>query len=137
MNISPWFVLLLGMGTVFFGLICLIFITKLMSLVLKKVLKEKKPAEKAPAVPAQAPQAPVSTGGIAFADRKLLDAIIAASIAAYDGGDMRGLRIRSIRQIGGGNAGDRGQFVAAVAASIATAMGTDVEGLRIHSIKKI
>ena len=134
MNISPWFVLLLGMGTVFFGLICLIFITKLMSLVVNAVKKPEKPADKT-AAPVPAKSA-VSAGGIAFADRKLLDAIIAAAIATYDGSDISGLRIRSIRQLGGDGA-DRQQFVAAVSAAPATTMGAGVQGLRIHSIKKI
>lgn len=135
MSISPWFVLLLGMGTVFFGLICLIFITKLMSAIIKAIVKPEKPAAKtAPAQPESS--AAVQSGGIAFGDRKLLDAIIAAAIATYDGSDITGLRIRSIRQIGG-SGGDRQQFVAAVSAALATSMGTDVQGLRIHSIKKI
>ncbi len=133
-NISPWFVLVLGMGTVFFGLICLIFITKLMSLVMRKVQKPEKAAAKV-AAPEQKANTAI-TGGIAFKDRKLLDAVIAAAIATYDGSDIAGLRIRSIKQIGGDN-GERQQFVAAVSAAVATTIGTDVQGLRIHSIKKI
>ena len=35
-NISPWFVLVLGMATVFIGLICLILLTKIMSAVMVK-----------------------------------------------------------------------------------------------------
>ena len=132
-SISPWFVLVLGMGTVFFGLICLIFITKLMSLFVRKLQKPEKAAVKT-AAPEQ--KASVPAGGIAFKDRKLLDAVIAAAIATYDGSDISGLRIRSIRQIGAPS-GERQQFVAAVSAAVATTMGTDVQGLRIHSIKKI
>lgn len=135
MSISPWFVLFLGMGTVFFGLICLIYITKLMSAVIKAIVKPEKTAVKAAPVQTES-SASVKTGAIAFGDRKLLDAIIAAAIATYDGSDMTGLRIRSIKQIGGAE-GDRQQFVAAVSAALATSMGTDVQGLRIHSIKKI
>ncbi len=134
MNISPWFVLVLGMGTVFFGLICLIYITKLMSVAVRKVVKPASPVAKT-AAPEQKASIPAA-GGIAFRDRKLLDAIIASAIATYDGSDITGLRIRSIRQIGADN-GQRAQFVAAVSAAVATTIGTDVQGLRIHSIKKI
>lgn len=135
MGISPWFVLLLGMGTVFFGLVCLIFISLLMSFLIRKFEKPALPEKSAAqGAPAQAAVAPVS--GVAFGDRRLLDAIIAAAIATYDGSGIEGLRIRSIRQIGGANA-NRQQFVAAVSAAVATTMGTDVQGLRIHSIKKI
>ncbi len=136
MNISPWFVLVLGMGTVFFGLVALIFITKLMSAIVKKIVK---PAAAATTKKAAAPEQKASAaigGGIAFKDRKLLDAIIAAAIATYDGSAIDGLRIRPIKQLNAAD-GDRQQFVAAVSAAVATTMGTDVQGLRIHSIKKI
>lgn len=36
MDYSLWFVCLMGMGTVFFGLVCIIILTKLMSAVLGK-----------------------------------------------------------------------------------------------------
>ncbi|MDO5110885.1 MAG: OadG family protein [Clostridia bacterium] len=135
MSISPWFVLALGMGTVFFGLICLIFISMLMSWMIRKFEKPAVPAESA-AQGVAVPTAVLPAGGVAFGDRKLLDAIIAAAIATYDGSNIEGLRIRSIRQIGGSSA-NRQQFVAAVSAAVATTMGADVQGLRIHSIKKI
>lgn len=133
MEVSPLFVLFLGMGTVFFGLICLIFITKLMSLVVRKT---EKPPVKSPVSGTSAVAAAPVAAGIAFPDRKLLDAVIAAAIAAYDGTQLQGLRIHAIRQIGG-QGGAKGPFVAAVSAAVATTMGADVQGLRIHSIKKI
>ncbi|MDD4074876.1 MAG: OadG family protein [Eubacteriales bacterium] len=37
MGISPWFVLCLGMGTVFVGLYILILLTKWMSAVVRKI----------------------------------------------------------------------------------------------------
>ena len=37
MSISPWFVLCLGMGTVFVGLYVLILLTKCMSAVIKRM----------------------------------------------------------------------------------------------------
>ena len=52
MEYSPLFVTLMGIGTVFFGLICIIFLTMVMGAVLKG--KEKAPAAAA-AAPVAAP----------------------------------------------------------------------------------
>ena len=57
MEYSPLFVTLMGIGTVFFGLICIIFLTMAMGAMLKG--KEKAPAAAAAApvaVPAPKPQ---------------------------------------------------------------------------------
>lgn len=91
-NVSPVFVLLLGMGTVFFGLFCLIVLTKLMS----KVLGGEKNTD-AQAAPVAA--APVKAATPDVADRKAFDAAIAAAIATYMGGEPQGLRIRSIKKV--------------------------------------
>ena len=53
MEYSPLFVTLMGIGTVFFGLICIIFLTMAMGAVLKG--KEKTPAVAAAAPVAAAP----------------------------------------------------------------------------------
>ena len=53
MEYSPLFVTLMGIGTVFFGLICIIFLTMAMGAVLKG--KEKTPAVAAAAPAAAAP----------------------------------------------------------------------------------
>ena len=53
MEYSSLFVTLMGIGTVFFGLICIIFLTMAMGAILKG--KEKAPAAAAPA-PAPKPQ---------------------------------------------------------------------------------
>lgn len=93
-NISPVFVLVLGMVTVFFGLICLIVLTNIMS----AVLKDKKADEAAPAA-APAKAAPVVQNDCPIADRKLFDAVVAAAIATYMGNAPEGLRIRSIKKV--------------------------------------
>jgi len=85
-NISSALVMVLGMGTVFVGLIMLILLTKLMSAVIGKG------AEQAKAAPvAAAPAAGIS-------DRKAFDAAIAAAIATYMGNEPEGLRIHSIKR---------------------------------------
>lgn len=92
-NISPLFVLVLGMVTVFFGLVCLIVLTNLMS----KVLKAKKTEQKA--APSAVKAAPVVQNDCPIADRKLFDAVVAATIATYMGNAPEGLRIRSIKKV--------------------------------------
>ena len=82
---------LLGLGTVFFGLICLIFITKLMSAVIVAT-EAKKPAKAEPAVASAAPAA------VQVADRGAFVAAVAASIATVMGKDVSGIRIHSIKK---------------------------------------
>ena len=133
MDISPWFVLLLGMGTVFTGLVLIILLTKLMS----SFFTGKKPTAAAAAPAPAAPQAQAAPQPIL--NRPQFDAAIAAAIAAYTGTTANGLRIHSIKQLtaGGDANNDRGQLTAAVAAAIATATNTEANGLKIHSIKRI
>ena len=89
-NISSALVMVLGMGTVFAGLIMLILLTKLMSVVIGR----GKGAEQTKAAPvaAAAPAAGIS-------DRKAFDAAIAVAIATYMGNEPEGLRIHSIKKV--------------------------------------
>ncbi|MDD3920052.1 MAG: OadG family protein [Eubacteriales bacterium] len=90
-NISGWFVMLLGMGTVFFGLICLVAITRLMSFFTNKA------AGKASAAPAAVPAAaPAVQAGIP--NRPQFAAAVAAAIATEMGTEPSGLRIVSIEK---------------------------------------
>ena len=115
MEVNALFVLFLGMGTVFFGLICLIFLTKLMS----AVLKDKSQPQKAPVPVSGQSQAAVDyqpvDNDLMHTDRKLFDAVIAASIASYCDGNMEGMRIHSIRKISSGSA-DRNELIAVIGA---------------------
>lgn len=86
MEYSSIFVCLMGMGTVFFGLICLILLTALMSRLC---------APRKRAVPAVPPPAPVSVG----ADQQELVAAISAAIAEDLGTDITGIRILSIKKL--------------------------------------
>ena len=60
MEYSPLFVTLMGIGTVFFGLICIIFLTMAMGAILKG--KAKAPAAAAAPAPAAAAPAPKPQG---------------------------------------------------------------------------
>lgn len=82
--------MLLGLGTVFFGLICLIFIIRLMSLIVRAIDKNKAAAPKAQ-------QAEVDE----IPERGALCAAISACVATVMGEDVKGLRIVSIKRVNG------------------------------------
>ncbi len=85
-------VILMGLGTVFFGLICLIALTYAMSAILRSVKKDEAPAAAASA----AASAPVEA---AIPNRQAMVAAIAAAIAEDMGTDINGLRILSIKKL--------------------------------------
>ena len=87
MDYSIIFVCLMGMGTVFFGLICLIVLTTLLS----RVCGQKQ--QSAPAAVSPAPAA-VSAG-----DQQELIAAVSAAIAEELGTDITGIRILSIKKV--------------------------------------
>ena len=82
------FVVLMGIGTVFFGLICLIALSYAMSAVCRST--EKK-TESAPAAASAAPAA--------IPNRQAMIAAIAAVIAEEEGADVSGIRILSVKQL--------------------------------------
>jgi len=81
-NYSNLFVCLMGMGTVFFGLACIVALCCLMSAFVRSVAKS------APAPVASAP-----------ADSGALIAAISAAIAEETGTDISAIRIVSIRKV--------------------------------------
>ena len=87
MDYSIIFVCLMGMGTVFFGLICLIVLTTLLG----RVCGQKQ--QSAPAAVSPAPAA-VSAG-----DQQELIAAVSAAIAEELGTDITGIRILSITKV--------------------------------------
>lgn len=85
---SSLFVCLMGMGTVFFGLICLIVLTTVMG---KIVGGHAAPA----AAPAAIPAAPAA----AEPNRQELVAAVSAAIAEELGTDITGIRIVSMKKL--------------------------------------
>lgn len=83
------FVCLMGMGTVFFGLICLIVLTMIMG---KLVGGRAAPAAAAPIPAAAAPAAPEG-------NRQEIAAAVAAAIAEELGTDITGIRILSMKKL--------------------------------------
>ena len=86
MDYSIIFVCLMGMGTVFFGLICLIVLTTLLGRICGRGQKAALPAAEAP-VPAPA------------VNQQELIAAISAAIAEELGTDVTGIRILSIKKL--------------------------------------
>lgn len=84
-------VMLLGLGTVFVGLICLIFIAKLMSFLVRSFSKKEQPKKEKAASVAVA-------GNDDIPDRGAFVAAISAAIATTMGTDVKGLRILSIEK---------------------------------------
>ena len=136
---SNLFVVLMGLGTVFFGLICIILLSTIMSKVCQ--LLDKKPVS-APAeeTPAAANAAP-AVEPAAVPDRQAMIAAISAAIAEDLGTDISGIRIRSMKYVGGtapaAASNDRQAMIAAVSAAIAEDLGTDISGIRVRSFKRV
>ena len=89
MDYSSVFVVLMGMGTVFFGLICLIVLTGIMGRILGR--------EAAPA--AAAPAAPVAAAPTVEPNLQELVAAVSAAIAEELGTDITGIRILSMKKV--------------------------------------
>lgn len=88
------FVCLMGIGTVFVGLICIIIVCKIMSGIVR--LLEKKASNKQPAVIAT-PDKSTESGEIV--DRQKIVAAVSAVIAEELGTDVSALRIVSFKKI--------------------------------------
>lgn len=82
------FVCLMGMGTVFFGLICLIALTTIMG----KVVGGR-------TAPAAAAPAPVPAAAAPEGNRQEIAAAVAAAVAEELGADITGIRIVSMKKL--------------------------------------
>ena len=83
------FVVAMGIGTVFFGLICIIILSCIMSAICVRLGKKDK------AAPVAAPAAPVNV----IPNRQALIAAVSAAIAEDMGTDPAGIRILSVKKI--------------------------------------
>ena len=91
---SPLFVTLMGIGTVFFGLVCIIVLTTIMGSVLKSNAKPAAPA------PAAAPKAaaPATSAVNTAKEQEILAAVIAA-VTEDLGPSASRMQITSINKI--------------------------------------
>lgn len=93
MNVSTPMVVLMGMVTVFFVLVCLILIITIMGKIMAAATAKQKAAAPAPA-PAAAPVAAAPVG-----NKQQLVAVMAAAIAEDMGTDVGRIKIHSIRKL--------------------------------------
>ena len=89
MNYSNLFVCLMGMGTVFFGLICLVALTYLVGWIGQRT------GRKSPAVQAVQPAAAAETRE----ERERVAAAVSAALAEELGTDITGIRIISMKKV--------------------------------------
>ena len=89
---SNGFVCLMGMGTVFVGLICIVFICMIMSAIVNALSKKTK-AETA-STPA------VSTTSAPIANKQEIVAAVCAVIAHETGAEAKNIRVLSFKKIG-------------------------------------
>ena len=90
---SSAFVCLLGMGTVFFGLVCIVVLCYVMSALCKMFGKEEAEAPKA------APVAPAAVNNAKVENKQEIIAAVACAIAEELGTDVEGIRIKSFRKL--------------------------------------
>ena len=90
---SNAFVCIMGIGTVFFGLVCLVFITMLVSAIAK--IAGKNEAVNAPKVPAAASGRTSET----IENKEELIAAICAAIAEDIGTDANNIRVLSFKKL--------------------------------------
>ena len=86
-EVSIPFVILMGIGTVFFGLICIILLSMAMSAICRSM------GDKTPAPAAAAPASPV------IPNRQAMIAAIAVAVAEEMGTDPAGIRILSVKKL--------------------------------------
>lgn len=92
---SNLFVVLMGLGTVFAGLLCIILLVTLMSWVCSRTTGAKAAAPSAPAAAPSAPAAAHAAGAVTPA----MMAAVAAAIAEDMGTDVSAIRIVSMKKV--------------------------------------
>ena len=97
-ELSGAFVVAMGMGTVFIGLICIILLVKLMSLIINGVAKNEADKPAAPAVPVASAQAAAPVPA-EIPNRAEFVAAVSAAIAEDLGTDISRIQIISIKRI--------------------------------------
>ena len=94
-SLSNGFVCMMGMGTVFIGLICIVFICMLMSAAVRALSKNKKAPASAPAA---APSAADKAITLAPAEKQAVVAGICACIAEELGTDVSNIKVLSFKK---------------------------------------
>ncbi len=92
-DVANWFVVVMGIGIVFFGLVCIVGLCSAMSAIIRAIEKNKKPAAEAvKSAPAAAPAAPIT-------NRQEFIAAVSVAIAEELGTDVSAIRILSVKPL--------------------------------------
>ncbi len=97
-QVEPYQVIVLGFGTVFVGLLCLIAIISLMGKIMA-AQNAKAEAKKAAAAPVAEAPVQVAQTQPEEGDRGSMIAAVSAAIATVMGKDVAGIRIHSVKKI--------------------------------------
>ncbi len=98
MTIPSWFVIVMGMGTVFIGLICIVLLCKILGAICSLFDGKSSDSKEIGTPEAQAVSAR-QTVAPAFSNRQEVVAVIGAVIAEECGVDVEAIRIKSIKRI--------------------------------------
>lgn len=99
LNVNDAYVIVLGVGTVFVGLICIIILCKILGVCCKLLEKNTTAAPETVATPTATPAAPATPVPAVIPNRGETVAAIAAAIAEDLGEDVSAIRIVSIEKI--------------------------------------
>ena len=92
------FVCVLGIGTVFIGLVCIVILCSLVSFICNNLFagkKDKVEIKASKVAPAEAPKANAAT----IPDRKKILAAVCAVIAEENGCEVNAIRVKSFKKI--------------------------------------
>lgn len=92
-SLSNTFVILMGLGTVFFGLVCIILLCYLMSYVVQKISKPT------PVAPVSTPAAQPTPAKSTITNREEFIAAVSSVIAEELGTDVSAIRILSVKEL--------------------------------------
>ena len=95
-TIPSWFVIVMGISTVFIGLICIIILCKILGVVCSLIDGGKSKTSQSTPYPIATEQ---TYTGSAFPNRQEVIAVIGAVIAEKYGVDVDAIRIKSIKRI--------------------------------------
>lgn len=92
--VSNGFVIALGMGTVFVGLICIVFLCMAMSKIIRMFQKDEVPQDNA-----QSAQTQPAVQNTPIADRQAIIAATCAVIAEELGTDVKNIKVVSFKRV--------------------------------------
>lgn len=92
-GISNWFVVVMGLGTTFIGLICIILLCSILGVLCKALIKEEPKAESVSAAPAASGNLPMPE------NKQEILAAVCAVIAEELGTDVEALKVVSFKRV--------------------------------------